>query len=93
MPTPFISEAYKNQVRTSFFVDAGALWDSNAGDYTAGYRNAPEYDDPSRYSAAAGISVTWMSPVGPLSFNLARPIKEQDGDDTEFFSFEIGGRF
>lgn len=93
VPTPFVSEAYKNQVRTSLFVDAGALWDSNAGDYTAGYRNAPEYDDPSRYSAAAGISVTWMSPVGPLSFNLARPIKEQDGDDSEFFSFEIGGRF
>ena len=93
VPTPFISEAYKNQVRTSLFVDAGALWDSNAGDYTAGYRNAPEYDDPSRYSAAAGISVTWMSPVGPLSFSFARPVKEQDGDDSEYFSFDIGGRF
>ncbi len=93
VPTPFISESYKNQVRTSIFLDAGALWDTNAGEYTAGYAGAPDYDDPGRYSAAAGISLTWMSPVGPLSFSLARPVKEQDGDDSQFFSFDIGGRF
>lgn len=93
VPTPFISEAYKNQVRTSLFVDAGALWDTNSTNYTAGYSNAPDYSDPSKFSASAGISLTWMSPVGPLSFSLARPIKEQDGDDSEFFSFDIGGRF
>lgn len=93
VPTPFISEAYKNQVRTSIFLDSGALWDTNAGDYTQNYTNAPEYDDPSNFSAAAGLAVTWMSPVGPLSFSIARPVKEQDGDDTEYFSFDIGGRF
>ena len=45
------------------------------------------------YSAAAGVSVTWMSPVGPLSFSFARPVKEQEGDDSQVFSFDIGGRF
>lgn len=93
VPTPFISEAYKSQVRTSIFLDAGSLWDTNASDYTAGYSGAPDYSDPMNYSASAGISVTWMSPVGPLSFSLARPVKEQPGDDSQVFSFDIGGRF
>lgn len=93
VPTPFISDSYKNQIRTALFVDAGTLWDTSAGDYLNAYPNAPEYDDPSRYSMSAGLSVTWLSPVGPLSFNLARPLKKQDGDDDEVFSFEIGGRF
>lgn len=93
VPTPFISEIYKSQVRTSLFLDAGSLWDTNASDYTAGYSNAPDYSDPMNYSAAAGVSVTWMSPVGPLSFSFARPVKEQEGDDSQVFSFDIGGRF
>lgn len=93
VPTPFISEAYKNQVRTSVFLDAGALWDTNSSEYTKGFTGAPDYSSPSNYSAAAGVSVTWMSPVGPLSFSVARPVKEQDGDDSQFFSFDIGGRF
>ena len=93
VPTPFISEAYKNQVRTSLFIDTGALWDTHSNDYTAGYTNAPDYSDPSKFSAAAGLSLTWISPVGPLSFSFSRPIKKQDGDESEFFSFDIGGRF
>ena len=93
IPTPFVSEAYKNQVRTSLFIDAGAVWDTNYDEYTSGLSGLPDYGDPSKFSAAAGISLTWMSPVGPLSFSFARPIKEQDGDDAEFFSFDIGGRF
>ena len=93
VPTPFISEAYKSQVRTSLFVDAGCLWDTNSTEYTKGYSGAPDYSSPNNFSASAGVSLTWMSPVGPLSFSLARPIKEQDGDESEFFSFDIGGRF
>ena len=93
VPTPFVSESYSNQIRTSLFVDAGCLWDTRSKDYTAGYKDAPDYSDPSNYSASAGLSVTWMSPVGPLSFNFARPIVDQPGDDKEFFSFDIGGRF
>lgn len=93
VPTPFISDTYKNQVRTSIFFDAGAVWDTHYDDYAAGFPGLPDYGDPSNFSAAAGISLTWMSPVGPLSFSFARPIEEQEGDDSEYFSFDIGGRF
>lgn len=93
VPTPFVSEAYKNQVRTSIFFDAGCLWDTHADDYTAGFTNAPDYGSPGNYSASVGVSLTWMSPVGPLSFSLAHAVKEQPGDDSQVFSFDIGGRF
>lgn len=93
VPTPFVSEAYKNQVRTSLFFDAGCLWDTHADDYTGLVKNAPDYGSPSNYSASVGLSLTWMSPVGPLSFSLAHAVKEQTGDDSQVFSFDIGGRF
>jgi outer membrane protein insertion porin family len=34
-----------------------------------------------------------MSPMGPLGFSLAKPVKEYEGDDTEFFSFTMGRTF
>lgn len=92
-PTPFVAEAYRSQVRTAVFFDAGALWDTNSTKYTSGYKNAPDYSKPDNYSASAGLSLTWMSPVGPLAFSISKPVVKQDGDDDEFFSFDIGGRF
>ncbi len=89
VPTPIIAEAYKRQVRTSFFIDAGALWDTHDSDYASGSDNA----DPSDYRASVGVSLAWLSPIGPLVFSLAKPIKDYSGDDTEVFNFNIGGRF
>jgi outer membrane protein insertion porin family len=31
--------------------------------------------------------------MGPLVFAIARPLKEYEGDRTEFFSFNIGRTF
>lgn len=87
VPTPLVSEAYKNSVRTSLFFDAGALWDTRSQMYTV------DYSDPGKYRTSVGISVTWMSPMGPLSFNLAKAIKKYDKDDTEQFNFNIGSSF
>ncbi len=86
-PTPLIAEAYKNSIRTSLFFDIGSLWDSRSGMYTV------DYSSPSKYRTSAGISLVWMSPLGPLSFNIAKPIKKYDGDDTQQFNFNIGSTF
>ncbi|WP_394200385.1 outer membrane protein assembly factor BamA [Shewanella waksmanii] len=99
VPTPFLDEAYTNSVRTSFFVDAGNVWDTEF-DYDS-YRFLPaeqfakleDYSDPSRIRASAGMSVQWLSPMGPMVFSLAWPIKEYEDDDTEIFSFNIGQTF
>jgi outer membrane protein insertion porin family len=99
VPTPFLDEAYTNSVRTSFFVDAGNVWDTEF-DYDS-YRTLPadqftkleDYSDPERIRASWGMSVQWLSPMGPMVFSLAWPLKEYEDDETEIFSFNIGKTF
>ena len=44
-----------------------------------------------RYSA--GLSATWLSPLGALSVSVAYPFNEKDGDETEVFQFGFGQAF
>ena len=88
VPTPLVAEAYKRQLRTAIFCDTGALWDSES--YTGG---VVSYDDPGDYRVSVGVSLTWMSPIGPLSLVFAKPIRDYAGDDSQFFNFNFGGTF
>ena len=92
IPTPFISEAYKRQVRTSLFVDIGALWDTRDDDYEKVIGHSMN-NDADKMRASVGVSLNWMSPIGPLVFSLAKPVKDYSGDESETFNFNIGGRF
>ncbi|HET7816655.1 MAG TPA: outer membrane protein assembly factor BamA [Sphingomicrobium sp.] len=40
-----------------------------------------------------GVGVNWVSPFGPLRIDIARAILKQEGDDTKFFSFNVGTQF
>ncbi len=98
-PVPFLDEAYSRQVRSSLFVDAGEVWDTEF-DYDA-YKDicsyncdyAGDYSKPGRIRASLGTQLTWVSPLGPLVFTLAVPLKDYAGDTTEIFSFNIGDTF
>jgi len=99
-PAPFLDEAYARQIRSSIFVDAGEVWDTEFNSdlyssfscsYNCDYTG--DYSKPGRMRASIGTQLTWVSPLGPLVFTLAVPLKEYDGDTTEIFSFNIGDVF
>ena len=47
--------------------------------------------DELRYSA--GLSVTWLTGMGPMTFALAIPFNAAPWDEEERFSFELGRTF
>ena len=62
------------------FVDVGNVW---AADEKFG----------SDLRASVGIGLSWISPVGPLRFAWANPVRTQDGDKIQKFQFQIGTSF
>lgn len=98
VPTPFVDEEMDNSVRTSLFIDAGTVWDTEF-DYDK-YKNLNvtrgdliDFSDPGLYRASAGLSLQWISPMGPMVFSFSRAITEREGDEVKFFSFNIGQTF
>ena len=94
VPTPFASDEVRNQIRTSMFLDAASVWDTEfVYDETITDRYYMDYSDPTNYRASYGVALQWMSPMGPLVFSVAKPITIYEGDDEEFFTFTIGRTF
>ncbi|URL02504.1 outer membrane protein assembly factor BamA [Avibacterium sp. 20-126] len=94
VPTPFVADKNQRSVRTSLFVDAASVWNTKwKTDGKARFTNLPDYGDPSRVRSSAGVAFQWQSPIGPLVFSYAKPIKKYKGDEIEQFQFSIGGTF
>lgn len=98
-PLPFGEEGPSSSVRSSLFVDAGNVWDTEFN--IDNYRDLPDeqfsqiddYADPGRYRASGGLSIQWISPMGPIVFSFSKPLKKYIDDDTKFFSFNVGRTF
>ncbi len=77
---PAFSKTF-NSFRMSAFIDAGNVY------------AADKRFDASLLRYSAGVGATWVSPVGTLTFSLARPLKKEKDDQTQFFQFTIGTSF
>lgn len=78
-PMPFLTD--NKAIRLISFIDAG---------YGFGLKDDFDAGD---LRVSAGIGMQWLSPLGPLSFSVATPIREKSGDKTEVFQFQLGGVF
>ncbi len=79
VPVPLIKDS--KSFRISAFFDAGRVF---------GDEESISLGDL-RYSA--GVGVSWFSPFGPLKLVLAKPINEEDGDQTQTLQFQFGQQF
>ncbi len=87
-PVPFVKE--NKSVRTSLFWDVGTVYsDTCYLSTTQGCGNV----DLSKMASSVGVGVTWYSPLGPLSVNLAYPIRTPENAETQIFQFSIGQTF
>lgn len=81
MITPFPGAGNDRTLRMFGFVDAGNVFGDNAPMRLQDLR------------ASTGLGVSWISPVGPLRFALARPLRREAQDRIQFFQFQIGTAF
>ena len=68
-------------VRLSGFMDVGNVFGKD------------EKISASELRASVGVAVSWYSPVGPLKFSLAKPLKKREDDKVERFQFLLGRVF
>ena len=56
------------------------------------YKDSTSFDAGElRYSS--GVSAVWLSPIGPLTFSLAKALNAKVSDNTEIFQFSLGAVF
>ncbi len=86
-PPPVGGELEKT-LRLGAFFDFGNVWITQDSDLVA-----PTGFDLGELRYSAGVSASWLSPVGALSVSFAYPINEKEGDDTQVFQFGFGQTF
>ena len=78
----FLPESTKTDV--GVFFDVGNVWGVDYDD---------SIDDSNKIRSSTGISASWISPLGPMTFILAKSISKASTDVTESFNFNLGASF
>lgn len=85
-PLWFIED--QRSLQTSVFVDAGNVFNTRCYE-----QDCKRGFDADELRLSAGVSLTWLTAIGPLAFSIAEPLNDKEGDETEFFQFSIGQTF
>ncbi len=78
---PFPGVGNDKTLRLYSFIDAGNVFADN------------EKIEADQFRSSFGVGLSWVSPVGPLRFAMAKPIRKFDGDRMQSFQFQIGTSF
>ena len=79
--TPFPGAGNDKTLRLYAFTDIGSAYGEN------------EAVTASALRASAGIGLSWISPMGPLRFSYAVPVRKQSTDKIQNLQFQIGTSF
>ena len=78
----FLPESTNTDV--SLFLDFGSVWGVDY-DHTI--------DDSRKLRSSTGLSASWISPIGPMTFTFAQDLSKAETDVTESFNFNLGTTF
>ncbi|RVU30200.1 outer membrane protein assembly factor BamA [Neptunomonas marina] len=90
-PLPFIED--QSAWRSLVFVDGGNVFASEcvkSSSENSFCQEGVKFDEL-RYSA--GVGITWLSPMGPLSLSVGQALNDKSGDETQLFQFSLGQSF
>jgi len=87
IPTPFLPNP--RSVQAVVFADMGNVFDTKCTPTQANCF-APTFEEL-RYSA--GVGVTWITGIAPISFSLGKTFNSSVFEEEEFFQFSLGQTF
>lgn len=96
-PLPFVED--QRSMRSAMFIDAGNVFDTEClvlDPDTSGNTTHPscvEGFDMDEIRVSAGVGLTWVTAIGPLTFTFARDLNSKEDDETEGFEFSLGQVF
>lgn len=97
-PLPFIED--QRSIRAALFVDAGNAFTTECFKLNPSIPvssvNTPSCQEgfvADEVRFGAGLSVTWITAIAPLTFTFGRALNADDDDDTEGFEFNLGQVF
>lgn len=91
-PMPFVED--QRSLQAGFFLDAGNTFLTDCYEVEEGRTsNCSSGVDLGDLRYSIGVGLSWLTPVGPLTFSIAEPLNDESGDDTQFFQFSLGQTF
>lgn len=100
LPVPFKGD-WADQIRPALFIEGAQVFDTtnkydekisvNGNEVALLEKLDGQKDTDMRFSA--GLGVTWITPIGPISLSYAKPLNKKDTDQIDEVQFEIGRLF
>jgi len=73
----------KYNISNNIFLDLANVWGSDLDGVS----------ETNTLRSSIGVAVSWVSPIGPISFSYAEPISKANSDSIRNFNFKLGGVF